>query len=483
VTSVAGGRYRLDERIAAGGMGEVWRGHDETLGRTVAVKLLHANLSDDPVFRARFEAEARHAAALHDPHIATVFDYGNEADAGGGYRSYLVMEYVDGRPLSQLLRGPMPPEHVVSLLGQAAGALGAAHAAGIVHRDVKPANFLVTPDGMLKITDFGVARARGASHLTDTGTVVGTPAYVAPEVAEGREATPLSDIYSLGVVLYECLAGRRPFVADNPVAVALAHLREEPPPLPDTVPAHLRELTMRAMAKAPQARPQSAAEFAAVLRGDADLSPTVVAPLAGMAAASGEDPTALLTGVATSSGDADDGGRRGIWWVVLGVAAAIVLIAAAAIALSGDDNDPVTPAGTTPGAAGTPTQQGPSTPESRDPTTDEPTTSAPTTSAPSTPATTPETTAATTPEEVGFVDPEELIGQDAKDAQATLRDLGFKSRKESVQGGDRNVVVDVQPSGELPLSTEITLFVGDGTDDDGDGNGNEGPGGEGNGSD
>ncbi|MCW2767433.1 MAG: protein kinase, partial [Nocardioides sp.] len=207
-------RYRLDARIATGGMGEVWRATDTTLGRDVAVKLLKNEYADDASFRTRFETEARHAAALHHPNVASVYDFGESepTDGSGIPRPYLVMELVNGRPLSDLLRGgrPLDPEVARDLLGQAADAIGAAHAAGIVHRDVKPANLLVTPDRTVKITDFGIARAAEGLGITETGQVMGTPQYLSPEQARGNTATPASDVYSLGVVAFECLAGHRP---------------------------------------------------------------------------------------------------------------------------------------------------------------------------------------------------------------------------------------------------------------------------------
>ena len=275
------GRYRLDSRIATGGMGVVWRGTDTVLDRVVAIKILKGEYADDATFRSRFETEARHAAALHHPGVAAVFDSGQgQANDGGGPRPFLVMEFVDGQPLSNLLRpnAPLDPAVARTLIADAADAIGAAHAAGIVHRDVKPANLLVTPDRQIKITDFGIARAADGIALTATGQVMGTPQYLSPEQAEGSTATPASDIYSLGVVLFECLAGYRPFGGDTPITTALAHLRDPIPDLPDFVPADLAAVVRRALAKKPSERFASAADFAAALRDPAGrIAPPVVA--------------------------------------------------------------------------------------------------------------------------------------------------------------------------------------------------------------
>ncbi|MDQ4054629.1 MAG: serine/threonine protein kinase, partial [Actinomycetota bacterium] len=230
-----GNRYRLDSRIATGGMGEVWRATDTALNREVAVKVLKTEYADDPAFRERFAIEARHAAALHHRGVAGVFDFGEAhhagvADGSGMPRPFLVMELVEGEPLSVLLRQGVESDRTLDrdavrdLLAQAGDAIGAAHEAGIVHRDVKPANLMVTPDGQLKVTDFGIARAADGAGITQTGAVMGTPQYLSPEQAQGLPATPRSDVYSLGVVAFECLAGRRPFDADSPVATALAHI-------------------------------------------------------------------------------------------------------------------------------------------------------------------------------------------------------------------------------------------------------------------
>ena len=288
-------RYRLDARIATGGMGEVWRGTDTALGRQVAVKLLKSEYADDASFRARFETEARHAASLHHPNIAAVYDVGEApvADGSGVQRPFLVMELVDGQPLSALLRpgSPMDPVAVRELLAQAADGLAAAHAAGIVHRDVKPANLLVTPDRRVKITDFGIARAAEGVGLTQTGEVMGTPQYLSPEQARGQSATPASDVYSLGVVAFECLAGRRPFAADTAVATALAHLREPVPDLPGSVPADLAAVVRRSLAKLPQDRFADGAALAAALRDPATAAAAVTPPVE-------HDHTQLLPGVA-----------------------------------------------------------------------------------------------------------------------------------------------------------------------------------------
>ncbi|WP_084962671.1 serine/threonine-protein kinase [Thermoactinospora rubra] len=251
-----GGRYLLLSRIARGGMGEVWRARDELLGREVAVKLLHKH---DASFVARFRNEARITAGLADPGIAQVYDYGEQDDL-----AFLVMELVHGESLSAILaRNPvLGPEVTLDVLHQTARALHTAHAAGVIHRDIKPGNLLVTPEGTIKITDFGIARAMEAAPVTQTGTVLGTAQYVSPEQAQGLPLTPATDLYSLGVVAYECLAGRPPFTGDTQVAIALRHLNEQPPPLGVDVPAPVRELVMRLLSKDPGRRPATAMELA-----------------------------------------------------------------------------------------------------------------------------------------------------------------------------------------------------------------------------
>jgi hypothetical protein len=255
------GRYRLDERIAVGGMGEVWRGEDTVLGRPIAVKCLKPEYVDDPEFRERFRGEARHAAALSHPGIASVYDYGEQAEPETA--AWLVMELVDGEPLSAVLRreGRLTTDRTLDIVGQAALALEAAHDIGVVHRDVKPGNLLIRPDGTVKVTDFGIARAADAVPITRTGSLVGTAYYLSPEQASGGVVTPASDVYSLGVVAYECLAGQRPFPGSNPLTVAAAHVNQQPPPLPDDVPEPVRDLVARALDKDPARRPAHAGDL------------------------------------------------------------------------------------------------------------------------------------------------------------------------------------------------------------------------------
>jgi eukaryotic-like serine/threonine-protein kinase len=254
------GRYRLTDRIAAGGMGEVWRGEDVLLNRAVAVKLLPTGRAGDEAFLARFRAEARYAASLSHPGIARVYDYGESAEFGG---AYLILELVRGEPLSAILAraGRLSADATLDITAQAARALDAAHQAGIVHRDIKPGNLLISGGGMTKITDFGIAtavRAAQAAHLTETGMVMGTAMYVSPEQATGAPVAAGSDIYSLGVVAYECLTGHVPFQSSDPLAIAYAHKHAPVPPLPPDVPAPVGDLVYDMLAKTPELRPASA---------------------------------------------------------------------------------------------------------------------------------------------------------------------------------------------------------------------------------
>jgi len=265
MTSVAGqgallaGRYRLDAPVAAGGGGQVWRAVDLLLGRAVAVKVLRPDAAGDPEARDRFHAEACHASRLSHPGVAQVYDFGEDGSAD---RPFLVMELVDGPSLAQVLAGgPLGPGRTVDLIAQAAAGLQAAHSAGMVHRDIKPANLLITADGQVKITDFGIASLTRDAPLTSSGILVGTPAYLAPERAAGKPATSASDLYSLGVVGYECLTGAPPF-RGSALEVAESHVTTPFPALPATVPAEVGALIAALTAKDPGTRPASAREVA-----------------------------------------------------------------------------------------------------------------------------------------------------------------------------------------------------------------------------
>ena len=275
--TILGGRYALTERIAIGGMGEVWKAKDQVLGRIVAVKILKDEYNGDPTFLQRFRAEARHTALLNHPGVANVFDYGEDEGS-----AFLVMELVPGEPLSNIIdrQKTLDPDTVLNYIGQTARALAAAHAQGLVHRDVKPGNLIITPDNRVKVTDFGIARLADQVPLTATGQVMGTAQYLAPEQATGQTATGSSDIYSLGIIGYELLAGRRPFTGESQIAIALAQVNDNPPALPDSIPEPVRALIMSMLAKDPEDRPENAGKLAnavdALRRGDVKAAVTMV---------------------------------------------------------------------------------------------------------------------------------------------------------------------------------------------------------------
>ncbi|MEU6133434.1 serine/threonine protein kinase [Nocardioides sp. NPDC047086] len=384
-------RYVFHELIGTGGMGEVWRATDTTLNREVAIKLLKPEHAEDPIGRSRFESEAKHAAALHHPNVVAVYDVGEMPTASGLMRPFLVMELVDHKPLSELLRDgrPLAPEVVRDLLGQAGDALAAAHRAGIVHRDVKPANLLVTPQRKVKVTDFGIARAQASTGITGTGQVMGTPQYLSPEQARGEKATPASDVYSLGVVAFECLAGYRPFQKETPVATAIAHLHDPVPPLPDHVPADLAAIVMRSLQKDPTLRYADAAAFTSAMIGhgaadaDADATTVVAAAPGDATATSVMDPvpspssTQNFVGMQGGAGgpdgppppryqdpydryDEDD--EQKPWYkkpfnivVILMLVAVIIAVIWIISTLAGDPKTPANDTSTTPSASAKPT--------------------------------------------------------------------------------------------------------------------------------
>lgn len=279
-----GGRYQLSSRVAIGGMGEVWQATDLVIGRTVAIKILKDEYLGDPGFLERFRAEARHAALVNHEGIANVFDYGEEDGS-----AYLVMELVPGEALSTILERErvLSADRVLDIVAQTAAALHAAHAAGLVHRDIKPGNLLITPDGRVKITDFGIARIADQVPLTATGQVMGTVQYLSPEQASGQSASASTDIYSLGIVAYESLAGRRPFTGESQVAIAMAQINETPPDLPATVSEPVRNLVYSCLAKKPADRPGSGALLAraasALRRGNVGEAVAAVPGVAGAA--------------------------------------------------------------------------------------------------------------------------------------------------------------------------------------------------------
>ncbi|MET0965879.1 MAG: serine/threonine-protein kinase [Nakamurella sp.] len=253
------GRYRLGQRIAVGGMGEVWSADDIRLARVVALKILRPELTGDPEFVERFRTEARITAALNHPGICAVYDYGEVTTGAGPYLSgtaYLVMELIAGESLSTALArlGRLSTSRTLDVLEQTGRALQVAHSRSLVHRDIKPGNLLITPGGQLKITDFGIAKVANQAPVTRLGMVMGTAQYISPEQAAGREAVPASDIYSLGVVAYECLAGALPFPNENAVAMALAHVRDAPRALPTDVPPAIAALVMQMLVKDPDVR-------------------------------------------------------------------------------------------------------------------------------------------------------------------------------------------------------------------------------------
>jgi serine/threonine-protein kinase len=448
-----GGRYELQSRIAIGGMGEVWQATDLVIGRQVAIKILKDEYLGDPGFLERFRAEARHAALVNHEGIANVFDYGEEDGS-----AYLVMELVPGEALSTILEREhvLSTDKVLDIVAQTAAALQAAHAAGLVHRDIKPGNLLITPDGRVKITDFGIARIADQVPLTATGQVMGTVQYLSPEQASGHPASPTTDIYSLGIVAYECLAGRRPFTGESQVAIAMAQINETPPDLPVTVSEPVRNLVYACIAKNPADRPQSAAHLAraaqALRRGDVQAAAAAVPAVLGAAGATAatmlmpqQGQTAATTVLPSAANGAepladdvqpDEGKKKRSRWtwplIILIVILAIVLIGTLIAMLSNQNRD-----------------------------TPDPSTSRP----PSTTTTTPPSTTAPPPTseapETVQIDRSAYIGMNIDQASAEIEALGLPVNRE--EGGKApdpntaNTVTDVNPSGPVPPGTTITL--------------------------
>ncbi len=335
---------RVEQDVTLGGRYRLLRAEDTILHRPVAVKVLSDGLGHDAKFVERFRREARAAAGLSHANVAGVYDYGEDGDT-----PFIVMELIDGETLGQRLRrlGSLPPEEAARIAAGVAAALQAAHDAGIVHRDVKPGNVMLTPKGEVKVMDFGIAAATWATPITATGTTMGTASYLSPEQASGERATPASDVYALGCVVYEMLTGRPPFTGDSPVAVASAHVHEDPVPvrqLAPRVPETLAAACERALAKDPASRPPSAAAFSAMLSGAPvgvaagdPIAPVDPGPAATTQVISGPEPTAALPAAAAPSSTPRRRRprRRTVLWLALAAVVVVALIVGVVAAMSG----------------------------------------------------------------------------------------------------------------------------------------------------
>ncbi len=321
-----GGRYAVIEPVGSGGMAEVYRARDELLGREVAIKVLSERLARDPTFVERFRREAQSAAGLSHPNIVSLYDYGSEGDT-----YFIVMEYIEGRTLDEVIRehGPLMPERAAEIASDVAAALQRAHTSGLVHRDIKPGNIMITDSGQTKVTDFGIARALSSERdatMTQAGMVIGTAAYLSPEQAQGEPVDARSDVYALGVVLYEMLTGKTPFTGDTPLSIAYKHVREDAPAPSRAnaeVPKDLDAITLKAMAKEPSARFNSADDMKADLQrflgGQSVHAAPATSAQTSVMAASG---TQVLS--QTDALYEEDSESRA-WWYV-GITLAILLI-------------------------------------------------------------------------------------------------------------------------------------------------------------
>src|SRR6266508_3609409 len=308
---ILAGRYEVGPLLGVGGMAEVYEGHDRLLARRVAIKVLLSQYAHDPAFLARFRREAQAAASLSHPNIVAVFDTGSQDDTW-----FIVMEYVAGRTLRDVIRteGALYWARAAEIAADVAGALSAAHARGVVHRDVKPGNVMLTTDGKVKVMDFGIARASAAPSITQTAAVVGTAQYIAPEQAQGLEVDARTDLYALGCCLYEMLTGQVPFTGPTPVAIAYRHVQDDPTPprmLNPDVPVSLEGVCLKAMAKRPEDRYQTALEMRQDLERVRNGQPVSVGvPLSsqttqaiGQQSGLADSPTTLLGGGSTMAGE------------------------------------------------------------------------------------------------------------------------------------------------------------------------------------
>jgi hypothetical protein len=329
-------RYEVQSTLGRGGMAQVYRANDRVLGRPVAVKILSRKFSGDEKFVTRFRREAQASAGLNHPHVVSVFDTGSHQDL-----HYIVMEYVEGETLGALMarEGPLPPARAVQIAADVAEALESAHRQDLVHRDVKPGNVMTDPEGRVKVVDFGIARAAADDTLTQTGLVLGTAAYLSPEQARGDRADARSDIYSLGCVLYEMLAGRPPFTADSSVAMAYKHVNEDPRPLSEVgpeVPPDVQAAVMRALEKDPARRFQTAEEMRATLVAALPTAPEQAAKIP--MAAGGDTEVMPPTAEKTTPPTAPPGRDRR-WWLAAAVVAGLLAILGVSL-LAGAGPDP-----------------------------------------------------------------------------------------------------------------------------------------------
>ena len=347
-----GERYELGGLLGRGGMADVRVARDLRLGRTVAIKQLRADLSSDDTFQARFRREAQSAAALNHPAIVAVYDTGESTDKHGNHIPYIVMEYVEGQTLREIMRDDRKilPERALSITADVLSALDYSHRSGIIHRDIKPANVMLTPSGQVKVMDFGIARAiaDSSSAMTQTAAVIGTAQYLSPEQARGETVDARSDIYSTGCLLYELLTGRPPFVGDSPVSVAYQHVREEarpPSQLNPDVSQPVDHIVAKALAKRTDDRYQSAADMrkdleraiagqhvdAPTQATSAIPAATAVAPAVAAAAATGTQP-------AVADDEEEEKKNKALWWA-LGILAALIIAGLAYFLLAGNDTE------------------------------------------------------------------------------------------------------------------------------------------------
>ena len=440
-----GGRYTLTERIAMGGMGEGWNARDKVLGRIVAVKILKEEYTGDPGFLERFRAEARNTALLNHPGVANVFDYGEEDNS-----AYLVMELVPGSPLSSIIEreGTLPPDRVLNFIAQTARALAAAHSQGLVHRDVKPGNLIITPDDRVKVTDFGIARLANQVPLTATGQVMGTAQYLAPEQATGQAATASSDMYSLGIIGYECMVGRRPFTGESQIAIALAQVNDPPPPLPESIPAAARALIMCLLAKDPAQRPDDATVAMDAMHVAAEPISASAAPRFGSGGRFSPEPTTApiprtsaqtVRTSAERAAAARSSSKRGpnVWmWIAMLLAILLILGGIWTVFFTNNGGGGASPDSSASASVS----------------------AAPTNTGKVSTVETGEATAPHSSKKKVTVNAVNYEGRELQDAVNELKNLGLSPKTEGVESTQpENTVISVSPTGSLDQGSSVTV--------------------------